>query len=304
MRVALVTTSDARVLVDDVDRPLLDEAFARAGVDVVRAAWDDPDVAWAAFDLVVVRSPWDYCERIADFGAWLGVVDGLPTVHNPPGLIRWNLDKRYLVDLAGRGVPVVPTTFVDDDAELPAAIAAAGEGNGEVVLKPSVSAGSRLTGRFPVGSAAAVALGRDILGRGLVVMVQPYARSVGRAGERSAVLFDGTVSHTFRKGPILADDGALHGGAYREEITVTSLSPHEAAVVEQASAVVGSIAVERGWLAPGGELLYERFDLVRTDDGSDVLLEAELFEPSFFLPVDPPAADRFVAAVVARARSR
>jgi hypothetical protein len=131
-------------------------------------------------------------------------------------------------------------------------------------------------------------------------MVQPFARSVDDRGEHSAVAFDGVVSHTFRKGPILAEEGRLIGDVYKEEVTPVALSLAEQEVVVATLTASTDLARTRGWLGGDEELLYARIDLVILEDGSPALLEAELFEPCFFLPVDPPAADRFLDAVIAR----
>ena len=105
------------------------------------------------------------------------------------------------------------------------------------------------------------------------------------------------VSHSFRKAALLAEGGALVGGEYREEITAIVAPDDVLAVVEVASIAVTTIARERGWLAGNEELLYGRYDVIRLDDGSPVLLEAELFEPCFFLPTDSEAPRRFIEAV-------
>ena len=300
MRVAMVTTSEQSALHGDVDRPLHEAAFRARGIEMVAAPWDDPTIDWEGFDLVVVRSPWNYPEHLPAFFDWLRARARLTTFHNPAALIRWNLDKRYLAELSARGVTVVPTSFADDPVQLEATFEAVAGPASELVVKPTISAGSRLTGRFAAGGEQATELGRRILDRGLGVMVQPFARSVDDRGEHSAVAFDGVVSHTFRKGPILAEEGRLIGDVYKEEVSPVVLSEAERVVVDATIAASTELARARGWLGRDEELLYARVDLVTLDDGTPALLEAELSEPCFFLPVDPAGADRFVDAVVAR----
>jgi hypothetical protein len=295
VRVAFVTTVDLDAIHDDVDLLIQVDAFDRAGVDLVQAAWEDPMVDWASFDLVVVRSPWNYVERLDEFTRWLSARSSLSTLHNPAGVIGWNIDKHYLLDLADRGVPIVPTRFVDDLAGFDEAIAVVDAT--EVVVKPSISAGSRLTGRFVRESAEARALAIRILDAGCSVMVQPHASRIDEEGEIGTVVFDGVVSHSFRKEAILERDGHLSGGEYRERITGVDPPSDVHAVVEMARDAVESVAADRGWIEPGSHLLYGRYDVIRADDGSPLLLEAELFEPCFFLPVAPGAADRFVDAI-------
>lgn len=65
--------------------------------------WDDPDVADA--HLVILRDAGDYATRLPEFLAWTTRVQHLL---NPADVIAWNADRRYLEDLAQRGVPTVP----------------------------------------------------------------------------------------------------------------------------------------------------------------------------------------------------
>ena len=107
-------------------------------------------------------------------------------------MISWNLDKRYLLDLAAAGVPVIPTGGPHDGADVAGALAV---GHGEVVVKPAVSAGSRLTGRFAHGDPAAAALATEILATGTPVLVQPAVASVATEGEVSVLVFAGDLPH-------------------------------------------------------------------------------------------------------------
>jgi len=293
-----VTTIDQDAIHDDVDLPLQIVAFADSGIELVQAPWEDGTIDWDSFDLVVVRSPWNYVDCLDEFRQWLDARRPMTTIHNAVSLIEWNMDKRYLADLAARGVPVVPTAFVQSIDEFQSAIASAG--SSEIVVKPSVSAGSRLTGRFAVDDPSAEELVSRILSEGVTVMVQPFASRIDVQGEIGTVLFDGVVSHSFRKAALLAEGGALVGGEYREEITAIVAPDDVLAVVTSASTVATKIARERGWLAANEELLYGRYDVVRLDDGSPALLEAELFEPCFFLPTDSESPRRFVDAVIRR----
>ena len=142
MRVALAGCS----VVDDPDEPLLVDALEPRGVEASGRAWDDPDVDWPSYDLVVVRSTWGYVHRREEFLAW---AEGVPRLANPASALRWNTDKRYLERLAAAGIPVVPTTYVPSDFEPPP---------GEYVVKPTISAAAEDTSRYgPSDTVAAVA---------------------------------------------------------------------------------------------------------------------------------------------------
>lgn len=298
MRVAFVTTADVSAIHDDVDLLLQEVAFGATGIELLQVAWEDESAEWEAFDLVVVRSPWNYVEHLAEFRAWLESRRENRRFHNPVPLLEWNLNKRYLADLAQRGVPVVPTQFVETLEEFRTISAAMG--SKEFVVKPSISAGSRLTGRFREGDPAAAELARTILANDLMVMVQPFAERIDVEGEIGTVVFDGAISHSFRKAAVLDRNGGFVGGTYREEISAVAAPEDVLEVVQSAVTATRAIARENGWISESDELLYGRYDVIRLDDGTPVVLEAELFEPCFFLPVDPDAANRFVQAVTAR----
>ncbi|MCU1673697.1 MAG: hypothetical protein JWN77_1810 [Frankiales bacterium] len=266
MRVALAGCSS----IDDSDEPLLLAALAQHGVEVEGLPWDG-DTDWAAFDLVVVRSTWDYLDRYDDFLAW---ADAVPRLANPARVLRWNTDKRYLGRLAAAGLPVVPTTYGWVAHE------------GQYVVKPTVSAGARDTARYgPDDEAVARA---HVARLGERAMVQPYLDAVETAAETSLIYLGGTFSHGAYKGAVLA--GAAAVGPGDVEIGPREPSADEHAVAERVLAVVDE------------PLLYARVDLLPGPDGP-VLLELELAEPYLFLGTSGGAPERFAAAIIAACRS-
>ncbi|MFY1703198.1 ATP-grasp domain-containing protein [Micromonospora sp. WMMA1923] len=292
-RIALVTCTEFAEL--EADDRLVIAPLAARGVTAVPEVWDDPRVDWAGYDLVVLRSPWDYVPRRDDFVAWATRV---PRLANPAGVVGWNTDKRYLAELDRAGVPTVPTSWVEPGQHWQPPT-----GPGEYVVKPAVSAGSQDTGRYdpadPRHRELAVAHVRRLTAAGRTVMVQPYLSAVDTDGE-TALLFlagpDGPVfSHAIRKGPILTGPDLRAPGLYRpEEITARSATADQLAVAGKALATV-----------PGGpdQLLYARVDLIAGPDGAPVLVELELAEPSLFLGYAEGAADRLAEAIAGRLSS-
>ena len=267
-RVALATCSELPEL-DDDERQVLGP-LAELGIEGVPAVWDDPAVDWEAFDLTVVRSTWDYVGRRARFLAW---AESVPRLHNPARVLRWNTDKRYLADLAGAGLPVVPTWF-DEIPDL----------EGELVVKPTESAGARDTGRF-ASAAEAAPLAEAIRASGRTAMAQPYLEEIDEHGETGLVFIGGSFSHAFRKGPLLPRDAAPVEGLFAfEHITPREPSEPEREVADRAHAWV----TERF-----GELLYARVDVVPPG----LVLEIELTEPSLFLGQAEGAPRRLAAAI-------
>jgi glutathione synthase/RimK-type ligase-like ATP-grasp enzyme len=255
---------------------------ALGGADFV--VWDDPGADWDAYDLVVLRSTWDYQARRDAFVAWAtGIGDRLV---NPPAIVAWNTDKAYMDELAGAGLPVVPTTLVAPGEELTAT-----DGRGEYVVKPTVSAGSRDTARFGPGEAdRAAALVASIHASGRTAMVQPYVASVDARGETALLYFDGAYSHAIKKGPLLRPGAEPTQDVFAaEEIVARAATVAEREVADRVVA----------WTAQrfGGAPAYARIDLVEEADGAPVLLELELTEPSLFFAHAEGAVERFAAAV-------
>lgn len=287
-RVALVTSDLFPDLYDD-DHPLRDALRAR-GVQVDAVRWDDPQADWAAYDLAVIRSSWDYPARRDLFVEWARSV---PRLANPADVIAWNTDKRYLADLAAAGVPVTPTTFVAPGEAWTA------PADGDWVIKPTISVAAQDSGRYALPAESAPAAEHvDRLHRaGRTAMVQPYLAAVDTAGETSVLCTPDaagelTYSHGIRKGALLAGpDTGYTQGEYREEITPRTPSPAELALAKAALAAI-----------PGGakRLLYARVDMIPGPDGSPLLVELELTEPSLFFRHAPGSAERLADAIQAR----
>lgn len=301
VKIAFITAEGQWILDEDVDRPLHETAFAGLGASLEYRYWTDSSTDWSSYDLVVLRSPWDYPERPTEFMAWLESVAHLGTLQNPAGLVRWNLDKNYLVQFAGTGIPVVWTATADDTATVGEAMEAAPAN--DVVIKPAISAGSRNTGWFAKNDPEALRLAERILAEGNQVLIQPFASSVAERGEVSIVTIDGTISHALRKGPLLERGGGLIGGEYHEVISHHEASGIESEIASLTLETTIDLARENKWLPEGVAPLYGRFDMVELDDGTTALLEAELFEPSLFLELAPDSALRFAEACIARAEA-
>ncbi len=281
--IALATAVPALPL--DEDLPPLLAALQEAGWDAQVRAWDDATVSWRRFDLVLLRSTWDYTARLPAFLDWCETVADRTRLLNAPEVVRWNTDKRYLQALAEAGAPVVPSHFLapgQDAAGLPDLA--------EFVVKPTVGAGSRGARRFLAGEREqAVDHARQLQAQGLHVLVQPYLDQVDEAGETALLYFDGEFSHAIRKGPLLRRQaGSTRALFAPEHIAARTPSAQERAVADQVLAA-----------QPFGRLPYARVDLLPSPEGPR-LLELELTEPSLFLDHAPGSAARLVAALQRR----
>jgi glutathione synthase/RimK-type ligase-like ATP-grasp enzyme len=215
-----------------------------------------------------LRSTWNYALHLDRFLAWIDRVSAVAPLLNPAEIVRANVHKRYLLELAAHGVPVVPTTLVEAGQRIDVP-------DRRVVIKPAVGAGSLHTRVFEAGDAAALAHRELIAGD---VLVQPYVASVEAHGERSLIWIDGELTHSIRKAPRFAGD--------REQVD----GPFPIDAAER--------AVAQAALAPYVErILYARVDMARDEAGQPMVMELELVEPSLFFPKCPPALAQFVGAV-------
>ena len=269
--------------------PVLVDALDRRGVAARWATWDDPEVDWAAADLVAVRSTWDYTERAEEFLAWARKVDASTRLLNGADVFAWNHDKGYLACLAP--LSAVPTRTAATVEELAAAVTAFGT----AVVKPRVGAGGG--GVIVVDDPADPRLGTVIQSHPELPpspgpwVVQPLVASIRTEGETSVFVLDGSPVSQVDKLPA-GDEIRVHehfGGAsrpvdLREEC------------VDLALTAMAAVARD------GRPLDYGRVDMLRLDDGTLAVSELELIEPGLYLDVLPANAEPFAELVLRRTR--
>jgi hypothetical protein len=272
------------------------EVLAEAGIEVDFQAWDDPAVRWDRYERVVVRSAWDYGERLDEFLAWADSV-GDERLRNLPATIRWNSDKRYLAELAGAGLPVPPTLLVAPGGPVP-------EIEFEVVIKPVTGAGARDTGRFsPDAATDAMELFDRLARQDEIAMVQPYYAEIEEAGETAIVMLGGNPAYALKKRAFLPEDsvappdetGVAVAMGDPDLVTSAEAQPQEIALAEKTMTWVGARF--------GRMPLQARVDMLRTRSGEPVLMEVELIEPCLYASLstglEMPGAEAFAAAVIA-----
>jgi len=288
-RIALATYDPGDRPSKDRDLPALVRALREAGAEAEARYWDDPAADWGGYDLVVIRSTWDYSWRAGEFGAWVERVGGLTRLANPAAVVRWNSDKRYLGELAAAGVPTVETRYIapGEPAELP--------GGHEYVIKPTSGAGARFAARYtPDRHETAVGQLARMHAEGFTAMVQPYLRNIDVSGERALQFFGGRLLHASRKGAVLAP-----GTPYdADKVAHPELEPWQPTEAELAVAEKALASV------PGASgLLYARVDLVDGEDGLPRVMELELVEPNLFLFLHPASLPHVTEAILAAAGS-
>lgn len=283
-RIALATYERAPALA--MDEPLLVPALQAAGAIAEPAVWSDASVDWRAYDAVIIRSCWDYHLRIGEFLAWLARLerDGV-RVFNPPALVRWNADKRYLLDLAARGVAVMPTTVVPRGRGEDVERTIVAQDWSRFVIKPSVSASGYETHALhaPLDQHA-----RDVIAHVTSAgdaLLQPFADEVSRQGELSFVFIDGAYSHAALKRP--------RSGEFRVQVehggSVDAYEP-SASLVAQAEHVLRAL---------DDVPLYARVDGIARGNAL-LLMELELIEPNLLFRLSTDAPRRVADAIMER----
>lgn len=279
--IAVATCEDLPDL-DPDDAPLV-AALRERGLEPRTAVWSDPEVDWAAFDLCLIRTVWDYFHRPGEFLAWVDRAGAAVEMWNPPQTLRWNAHKSYLRDLEAAGVPVIPTLWLERESTPDLAALLADRGWRDAILKPAVAGGSLGLHRVGDGVAAQQHL-EELLERG-DAMAQPFLASI-TGGELSIVCVDGEPSHAVRKTPRAGD---------------IRVQPEHGGLVERAAPDTREAEVARAVLAAlPHPALYARVDLVRSSAGEPLLIELECIEPRLFLSHDARAAGRVAAAVQRR----
>ncbi|MCL6741229.1 hypothetical protein LZ518_08810 [Sphingomonas sp. RB56-2] len=254
------------------------DALRSGGIEVEPRPWSDVGDL-DGFDLVMPLVAWGYH---LDPPRWHGLLDRLEAegrkVLNPVPLLRWNSDKRYLAELAQKGLAVIPTRIAEqiDDAALADARA---EFGAELVIKPPISASAdgthRLQEHDPLPEES----------RGRAMMIQPFLRSIAEEGEYSIMFFGGEFSHAVVKRP--------RQGDYR-------VQPHLGGSEMPCAPPPGAIELAGAALqAAPADAAYARVDMIRDGSGALAIIELELIEPALWLQHAPDSGA--LASAVRRA---
>jgi len=271
--------------ISDSDR-LVQRALEARGATVEARAWNAPGADWDGFDAIVLRSNWDYHFEPDAFRDWLDRLERAGArVWNPPALVRWNLTKTYLLDLARAGVPTVATVILEDESRAGLEGLMAARGWSRVVMKPVISASAhdtRLVSAATMDEAVA-ALRSGAIRR--PVLVQPFVEEIQSRGEWSLVFIETEMTHAVLKRPA--------AGEFR-------VQPRLGGTVETPEPPDRVRAVARAALAAlPVPPLYARIDGVETAAGFQIM-EIEVNEPGLFFPHAPAAAVRLAEALLRR----
>lgn len=282
------------------DAPLLD-ALADRGIEPRIAVWDDPSVDWDQAGVSVLRSVHDYASRREEFLRW---ADSVPRLANHADVVRWNTDKHYMVELAKRGMPTIPTVWLEPEQNLSKhQLHTRFPAGGDFVVKPAVSSGSHDAGRYTAvdgySRMQAITHAMELLGQGRAVMVQRYLESVDNRGETALIYMNGLVSHAVEKKAMLHGPYTGAGATPREEAVARDATDAEWRVGEEVREAIHSYIRDR--MGRDEQLTYCRIDLVESNNGQMSVMEVSLVDASLYLSTTPGAVDRFADAIGVRA---
>ncbi|MBV7270577.1 ATP-grasp domain-containing protein [Winogradskyella luteola] len=255
---------------------LVANALGQLGLKVVRLAWSNPNFDWSSTKAVLFRTTWDYFDNFSAFSHWLDKVAKVTTLINSEALIRWNIDKHYLLDLQQNGIQIADTLFIKSGTSKSLKDLHNDTGWTETVLKPCVSGSARHTYKLnPDTIAKHETIFKDLIAKE-TMMLQPFQHRIVSDGEMSIMVFNGQFTHAVLKkakaGDFRVQDdfgGSIH-----------NYTPTEAEI-EFAIKTVNACA----------ELpLYARVDIFNDNSGKIALAELELIEPELWFRKHPKAA--------------
>jgi glutathione synthase/RimK-type ligase-like ATP-grasp enzyme len=283
-RCAFLTTDELEefFMYDDLVKPYL----AKLGWETQDLCWRDKDADYSQFDVVIVRSTWDYQAHVEEFMQTLQHIDNTCRLENSLALMQWNVSKAYLKDLESKAVSILPTLWLDsfDSEQIEAAFAHFN--THEIIIKPLVSANADFTYRLTHADflAQAQSIQADLQNR--EIMIQAFEKTILDKGEYSLFYFNGEYSHSINKLPASGDFRVQeeHGGQ------LLSIEPTQAMLT----------LAEQTLLALPEDALYARIDMLNTPQGL-AIIEVELIEPSLYFNMDEASPKRFAQAIVKRA---
>lgn len=256
---------------------LMRDALEKKGLRVTRADWADPHFDWSSTSAALFRTTWDYFDQFEKFTRWLDHVSSKTRLINPVELIRWNMDKHYLLDLAEKYIAIPETRIIEKGSTSSLRIVHSETGWNEAVLKPTVSGGGRHTYRLNSGTIAEHESAFRSLIANEAMMLQPYLSNIESRGEIALMVIGGKFSHAILK---RAKEGDFRvqddfGGTVHEYTP----SRQEVEFAEHVVSVCSPPPV------------YARVDVIFDDRDRLVVSELELIEPEMWFRFHPPATD-------------
>lgn len=265
---------------------MLLKLLQKKGWDVQPVQWHNKSIHWLEFDLVILKSPWDYHYQFSAFMGWLSEVNRLGVqILNPYTIVQWNSDKHYLQEMIHEGFNVIPSVFLEPGKQHDLRSLFDHFKTDQLIVKPCISAGSKQTITVTSENIDQHITAIHEMTREESFMVQPFLPQIYE-GELSYIFFHGIFSHCILKKP--------KAGDFRVQLGfggTTHVQKPGASEIKAAQVFVDRFA---------GNCLYARVDGVMID-GKFTLMELELIEPMLYFPDAPEGLDSYHQALVALA---
>ncbi|MBL7979332.1 MAG: hypothetical protein JNN12_13415 [Bacteroidetes Order II. Incertae sedis bacterium] len=269
------------------DDELVIKYLQENGWDIETIPWRKKEVDWLAFDLVVVRSTWDYQSAPKAFFEALQQIKktGVPLL-NSLALVAWNLEKTYLRDIEKAGFDIVPTLWSKSPLQKAQLLQAFSTfSTAELILKPIVSANADHTYRLVPEDVNSLWPVLAEAYRSRPFMIQPFISQIITEGEFSLFFFGGEYSHSMLKRPRSGDFRVQeeHGG----HISACDPPPE---LLQESICLVSQLP----------DIPFQaRVDWVRQSPEKNqfMVMELELIEPSLYFRFAPHAVVNFKTAL-------
>ena len=285
MKLAYIIYQDQGTYTSHVENEdaILLQFLQNKGLSITQEIWDDPAVNWQNYDVAILKSPWDYFDKIEEFYKWLHKIKDLKLrLLNPVDIVKWNADKHYLKDIADAGLPVIPTQFIEKGETPSLAGFFKIFETRKLVIKPTISGGSKNTFKFTEDDLNELSpkIARFLEEEGF--MVQPFLPEIEKEGEWSFLFFNGKFSHSLLKKAKPGDFRVQHylgGSIHNVEVPDHLLKSAEKYVKQFAKGC-----------------LYARVDGLEVN-GQFTLMELELIEPFLFLFTNQDSYENYYIAL-------
>lgn len=271
-----------QVLLED---ELVLDALKKQELIVTKKSWSDPEFDWSSTRAVMFRTTWDYFDRFAEFSEWLDSIENITHCINPASIIRWNLDKRYLIELNQNGINCVETKLLEKGKPIDLKQYLSDKHWQQAIIKPAVSGAARHTYRVNLDNSEAISAKLSSLIENEDFLIQPFQDSIVKQGEISLMVMNGVFTHAVRKvaaqGDFRVQDD--HGGSVHPYIPTTDEITFAEAAIQ----------------ACKPQPLYGRVDIVKDNHGDLAIMELELIEPELFFRFYRPATTQLAIGIKA-----
>ena len=277
------------IKIDNYIQNVLDEdnyilkAFENIGLKVLRLSWDDKNFNWSSTKYILFRTTWDYFERFSEFSSWLNKVSKQTKLLNSEAIIRWNIDKHYLLDLQKNGINICESYFIEKGEIKTLQTLSNQHKLTDFVLKPCVSGSARHTYKINQQNISEHEAVFTKLINGEAMILQPFQYNIVEKGEISLMVMNGKFTHavlkTAKKGDFRVQDD--FGG------TVQNYTPTQSEIDFAEKAVKACKETP----------IYARVDVFTDNNGNLAIAELELIEPELWFRKHPKAADELAKGI-------